>query len=157
MNRARQEAPTLPTAQSFAGGDPATVAREAWLLMSDLVLDNGRRREVSEALGMSFGRTRAIRCLARGAMSMRELADTLGIDPPNATMLVDDLESQGFVRRRPHPTDRRVKVVEVTRKGSDAARRAEAIVATPPPTFGALDPDELETLTRILTTLRPRR
>ena len=51
-----------------------TPAREVWLLMSDLVLDNQRRREVSDALGMSFGRARAVRRLARRPMSMRELA-----------------------------------------------------------------------------------
>ena len=71
--------------------------------MSDLVLDNQRRREVSEALGMSFGRARAIRRLARGPMSMGELAAALDIDPPNATVLVDDLEAQGLVRRRAAP------------------------------------------------------
>src|SRR5215216_6141332 len=105
-------------------------AREVWLLMSDLVLDNTRRREVTEALGMSFGRARAIRRLARRPMSMGELAAALGIDPPNATVLVDDMESLGLVRRRPHPTDRRAKVVEVTRKGGQMARRADTILAT---------------------------
>jgi DNA-binding MarR family transcriptional regulator len=65
--------------------------REIWLLMSDLVLDQGRRRQVSEALGMSFGRTRAIRRVAHRPISMGELAAALGIDPPNATVLVDDL------------------------------------------------------------------
>ncbi|HEX8645655.1 MAG TPA: MarR family transcriptional regulator [Thermoleophilaceae bacterium] len=127
-----------------------TAARETWLLMSDLVLDNARRREVSEALGISFARARAIRRLARAPMSMRELADTLGIDPPNATVLVDDLESMGLVRRRPHPTDRRAKVVEATRRGRDMARRADAILATPPPALGALDAGDLRTLRRIL-------
>ena len=68
-------------------------AREVWLLMSDLVLENTRRREVSEALGMSFGRSRAIRRLARQPLSMRELADALGIEAPNATVVVDDLEA----------------------------------------------------------------
>ena len=57
------------------GWTPTDAAREVWLLMSDLVLDHTRRREVSEALGMSFGRARAIRRLARRPMSMRELAD----------------------------------------------------------------------------------
>jgi len=33
-------------------------AREVWLLMSDLVLDNERRRDVADALGISFGRAR---------------------------------------------------------------------------------------------------
>jgi DNA-binding MarR family transcriptional regulator len=130
------------------------VAREVWLLMSDLVLDHGRRREVSEALGMSFGRTRAIRRLARHPLSMGELAAALGIDPPNATVLVDDLESQGLVRRRPHPTDRRAKLVEATRKGKALARRAEAILGTPPPGLRALRTADLEALRRILTSVR---
>jgi DNA-binding MarR family transcriptional regulator len=124
--------------------------------MSDLVLENTRRREVSEALGMSFGRTRAIRRLARAPMSMRELADALGIDPPNATVVVADLESQGLVRRRPHPTDGRAKLVEATRKGKDLARRADAILATPPPGLGALGADDLQTLRRILEGVRRR-
>src|SRR6478736_1409620 len=108
-------------------------AREVWLLMSDLVLDNQRRREVADAVGMSFGRTRAIRRLAKRPMSMRELATALGIDPPNATVVIDDLESQGYVRRGPHPTDRRAKLVETTPKGNALAAQADAILATPPP------------------------
>jgi DNA-binding MarR family transcriptional regulator len=130
------------------GSDPA---QDVWLLMSDFVLDRMRRRAVSEALGMTFGRTRALRRLARRPMSMRELADALDIDPPNATVLVDDLETQGLARRRPSPTDRRAKVVELTRKGKTLARRADAILATPPPAISALGARELETLHRILT------
>jgi len=128
---------------------PAT-AQDVWLLMTDVVLENTRRREVSEALGMSFGRTRAIRRLARQPMSMRELADALGIDPPNATVLVANLEAQGLAQRRPHPTDGRAKVVEATRKGKELARRADAILATPPAGLSALSPEDLETLRRIL-------
>ena len=62
-------------------------------------------------------------------MSMGELAAALGIDPPNATVVVDDLEALGLVRRRPHPTDRRAKLVEATRKGKELARRADAILS----------------------------
>lgn len=126
-------------------------AREVWLLMTDVVLDNTRRREVSDALGMSFGRARAIRRLARRPMSMRELADAMDIDPPNATVLVSDLEEQGLVRRKPHPTDGRAKVVEATRKGKALARRADAILATPPPALTELSAEDLETLRRILS------
>jgi DNA-binding MarR family transcriptional regulator len=128
-------------------GDPA---REVWLLMSDLVLDNQRRRQVTDALGMSFGRSRALRRLARRPMSMGELAQVLGIDPPNATTLVADMESQGLVRRKPHPTDGRAKLVEPTRKGKALARKADAILATPPQALSALSPEDLETLRRIL-------
>jgi DNA-binding MarR family transcriptional regulator len=128
----------------------SATAQEVWLLMSDLVLDNQRRRQVTDATGMSFGRTRALRRLARRPMSMGELASMLGIDPPNASVLVTDMESQGLVRRRPHPSDGRAKLVEVTRKGRDIARRADAILAAPPPGLSALSAEELETLQRIL-------
>ena len=89
-------------------------------------------------------------------MSMGELAAVLGIDPPNATVLVDDLESQGLVQRRPHPTDRRAKLVEATRKGKELARRADAILDTPPAALSALAADDLETLRRLLESARGR-
>jgi DNA-binding MarR family transcriptional regulator len=137
---------TAPPAEDAAGA----ISAEVWLLMSDLVLDHQRRREVTDAVGLPFGRTRALRRLARRPMSMRELATALDIDPPNATVVVDDLEAQGLVSRRPHPTDRRAKVVEATRKGKDLARRADEILASPPPALGALGAEELQTLRGIL-------
>jgi DNA-binding MarR family transcriptional regulator len=132
-------------------------SREAWLLMNDLVLDHDRRREVSDALGVSFARVRAVRRLARRPMSMSELAAALGIDPANATAVVDDLESLKLARRRPHPTDRRAKVVEATRKGKEMARRADAILGTPPPALSALSADDLEALRRILKSVAARK
>ncbi len=130
--------------------DGAATARAVWRLMSELVLDNQRRREVADAAGLSFGRVRAVRRVARRPMSMREFAAAMGIDPPNATVVVDDLESLGLVSRRPHPTDGRAKVLEATPKGRDLARQAEAILAIPPPALAALGSEELETLRRIL-------
>jgi DNA-binding MarR family transcriptional regulator len=123
---------------------------EVWLLINDLVLDNDRRREVTEAVGLSFGRARALRRLARRPMSMRELATALGIDPANATAVVDELEALKLARRRPHPTDRRAKLVEATPKGQKLARQADQILGTPPPALSALDSDDLEALRRIL-------
>jgi DNA-binding MarR family transcriptional regulator len=118
--------------------------------MCDLVLDNERRREVSDALGMPFGRIRALRRIARSPMTMGELASTHGIDAPYATLVVDELERQGLVERRPHPTDRRVKVVASTSRGSALARQAESIMSRPPAALVALPRTELETLARTL-------
>jgi DNA-binding MarR family transcriptional regulator len=149
--------PARPADDDDPPGDAApAVAREVWLLMSDLVLEHGRRREVAEAVGISFGRARAVRRLARRPMSMGELAAALGIDPPNATVVVDDLESQGLVRRRPHPTDRRAKVVEATPDGQELARRADDILGTPPAALAALGADDLAALRRILERVGPR-
>jgi DNA-binding MarR family transcriptional regulator len=129
-----------------AGSDAA----EVWRIVSDMVLDNARRRKVADSLGLSFGRARALRRIVAGPKPMGELADALGIDAPYLTLVVDDLERQGLVERRPHPTDRRVKLVVATRRGKDAARRAEAILGTPPDRLAALDPQDLTELVRIL-------
>lgn len=126
------------------------LARDVWLRMSDLVLDHERRRAVAEAAGMSFGRARAVRRVAKRPMTMSELAESLGVDRPNVTVLVDELESQGLVRRRPHPTDRRAKLVEATRKGKALAGRAEDVLGTPPPGLAALAPEDLAALREIL-------
>jgi DNA-binding MarR family transcriptional regulator len=128
----------------------SATARDAWAIMSDLVLEHERRREVSDALGLSFARIRAVRRVAKRPMSMKELAAALNIDPPNATTVVDDLETLGLARRRPHSTDRRAKLVEATPKGKAAARKAEEILFAPPPGLTALSADELEALRRLL-------
>ena len=125
-------------------------AQRAFEAMGELVLDNERRREVSTALGMPFGRTRALRRIAARQMTMGELAHALGIDAPAATSVVDELEGQGLVERRPHPSDRRAKLVSVTPRGAAAARKADAILSRPPAGFGALSDVELELLADLL-------
>ncbi len=97
--------------------------------MADLVLDNERRREVSEQVGLSFGKIRALRRIARRPMPMRELASMLGVDPPNLTPVVDDLEGAGLVERQAHPTDRRVKLVVATPREQQLAHKADDILA----------------------------
>jgi DNA-binding MarR family transcriptional regulator len=138
---------------SKAGPDPTNntdVATEAWRLMGDLVLNNELRRQVSDALGMSFARVRALRRIAARSMPMGELAALLGIDPPYMTIVVDEFENQGLVERRPHPSDRRAKLVVATRRGKEVARRAEAILGAAPAGLRELDTTELNDLVTIL-------
>ena len=64
--------------------DRERAAREAWQAMCDLVLDNERRREVSDAGGSELRKDQgACAGSPRRPMPMRELAALLGIDPPN--------------------------------------------------------------------------
>ena len=128
-------------------------AREAWQAMADLVLNNERRREVSEEVGLSFGKIRALRRIARRPMSMSELASMLSVDPPNLTAVVDDLEAAGLVERQAHPTDRRVKLVVASPEGAALAHKADEILARPPASLCALPAEDLESLVRILAKL----
>jgi DNA-binding MarR family transcriptional regulator len=145
------------TKTGHEGDDAArndAAAREAWQAMAALVLDNERRREVSERVGLSFGKTRALRRVARRPRSMKELAGLLGVDPPNLTPMVDELERSGLVERRVHPSDRRVKLVVATDEGAARARQAEEILGRPPAGLSGLDSGELAALVAILAKVR---
>ncbi len=56
------------------------------------------------------------------------LADRAGMSRPSMVELIDELESKGYVKRRPEPGDRRAKLVVPTQKGMDTiSTAAEAI------------------------------
>src|SRR5579885_2081359 len=58
--------------------------------------------------GITPARLRVLGTLyADGPQIMHDLSDRLGVTPRNVTALVDGLEADGLVERRPHPSDRR--------------------------------------------------
>ncbi|MEV6672688.1 MarR family transcriptional regulator [Streptomyces sp. NPDC051162] len=129
-------------------------AERAWQNLREVVLGgNERRKEVVEALGMSFFRVKALRRIAQGPMTLRELADQLLTDRPYTTLVVDDLEKRGLVERTPNPADRRSKIVSVTPEGRSAADRANRILGSPPAALLALPPEDLAVLDRIASRL----
>jgi DNA-binding MarR family transcriptional regulator len=132
------------------GNSDASDAHRAWRAMSNLVLDQDRKLAVSEALGLSFARVRALRQLVEQALTLRALAQRLAADPPYVTLMVDDLEERGLVRRKPHPDDRRAKLVELTAAGRRAASRADAILDEPPSAMSELPAKDLAALLRAL-------
>jgi DNA-binding MarR family transcriptional regulator len=147
-------------ASDRAAPDPDAPAR-IWRNLGAMVLEqNEGRKKITEALGMSFFRAKALRRIAARPSSMSELATRLSTDRPYLTLVVDDLEKRGLVERRQHPTDRRCKIVSVTPAGQAAADLANAILGTPHPALAALPPEDLAALDRIAAALaaavRPR-
>jgi len=63
---------------------------------------------------------------ADGPLTQRDLGDRLSLTSGAITMLVDRLEHAGWVRRRPHPSDRRYVLVELS---PQAAERTPAGLA----------------------------
>ena len=127
--------------------------RRTWRAMSELVLDHDRKIAVSEALGLSWVRVLALRRLATEPLTLRGLAERLASDPPYVTLMVDDLEKRRLVRRKPHPEDRRAKLVELTAAGRAAAARADAILDEPPPALHDVPAEDLEAVLRVLERL----
>jgi DNA-binding MarR family transcriptional regulator len=134
--------------------DRTRAAAQAWSAMRSLVLDrNDRRAQVAERLQLSFIRAKALLHLAGEPLTMRELAAAIAIDAPYATVVVDDLERRGLVRRSPHPDDRRVKVVSLSPAGRRSAGIARRILDEPPAVLDRLSDEELVTLARIVSVL----
>lgn len=61
-----------------------------------------------------------------GSARMRDLAKAFALAPSRVTSLIDHLEAQALVGRRPHPGDRRAVLAHITAEGR--ARFASAVV-----------------------------
>ena len=140
-----------PVAGEPVAGEPAA---QAWQAMRALVTDRyDRRKQVCEMLGMSFVRAKALRRIARGPVTLRELAAALYTDPPYTTVVVDDLERRGLVTRTVSSGDRRSKIVAITPSGQEQAWLAERILDDPPAPMRNLPPGDIASLVRILGAL----
>jgi DNA-binding MarR family transcriptional regulator len=71
----------------------------------------------------------AFQLLAPNGATGNELAEHLGITKQAASQMIDFLEEHGYVARKPHPTDKRGKLVLLTQRGWDCIQAVEAILA----------------------------
>lgn len=99
----------------------------AWsILVDDLQTELARvgYGDIRPAHGFAF------QLLAPDGATGNELAEHLGVTKQAASQMIDFLEERGYVVRRPHPTDKRGKLVLLTQKGWDCIRAVEAIFVT---------------------------
>ena len=134
-------------------GNP--MADEVWRVMSSLVIDNrdSWKRAVVERSGLPFSRIRVLRRLARGPMTVKQVAVAATMDAPAATVAVNDLEDRGLVVRTPEPTNRRCKMVSLTDAGRDMVRTIDATDDPAPEILLGIDKAELKQLQAILAKL----
>jgi DNA-binding MarR family transcriptional regulator len=102
------------------------------------------------------GQARALGVLTRyGPMRLGALSEYLRIAPRSATEVVDALEEDRLVERRPDPDDRRATLVALTDRGEGVAAGIKAARAAEAEEFFArLDEADRASLARILRTLR---
>jgi DNA-binding MarR family transcriptional regulator len=123
-------------------------ADEVWRVMTTLVTDNrdSWRRATADQTGLPFSRIRILLRLARGSMTVKEVAQAVTIDAPAATVAVNDLEDRGLVMRQTIPTNRRCKVVSLTDRGWSMVAAIHGIDDPAPEALAALDSNELKAL-----------
>jgi DNA-binding MarR family transcriptional regulator len=91
----------------------------------------------------------------RGALSQRELGETMGIDPSILVTMLNPLEDEGTVRRERDRNDRRRHTVTLTAAGTRKLERAAAAQrAAEDSLLAGLDPAQREQLCELLLQLR---
>jgi MarR family transcriptional regulator, transcriptional regulator for hemolysin len=64
-----------------------------------------------------------------GGYTQKELAELVGLDKTTMVVTLDDLEASGLAKRVPSSSDRRARVIEVTKTGRAKVTAANRIVA----------------------------
>lgn len=103
----------------------------------------------TQAFGLTFQQALALRHLEERA-PMRGLAENLRCDASYITSIADALEARGLVRRRPDPSDRRVKQLELTAEGRKLKGELEGRLLEDSPLFRGLSEAEQGTLNDLL-------
>ena len=106
---------------------------------------------------LTFARYEALvllRFSRTGALPMSLMGQRLQLHPTSITNIVDRLEAAELVRRRPHPTDKRTTLVEITDAGRRRCEEATASVTSVDFGLVGLSDDEVTALTSLLAKVR---
>ncbi|WP_438445316.1 MarR family winged helix-turn-helix transcriptional regulator [Gorillibacterium sp. sgz5001074] len=80
--------------------------------------------QVIRPLGLTHQQGQCLRVLTmREGSTHSELEHVLGIEKPSVTSLVNGMEKRGWVVRRQHPEDARIKRIYLTEQGEELAGR----------------------------------
>ena len=130
----------------------STAAKEAWALFWRIfTADKPRRMATLNQLGLAPMQSMALMQLQPGEpMPMSALATALMCDNSNVTGIVDRLEAQGLVERRPAEHDRRVKMLIMTPRGAEIRAQLGARLGEPPEPLAQLSPADQRALRDIM-------
>ncbi|HTX23636.1 MAG TPA: homoprotocatechuate degradation operon regulator HpaR [Steroidobacteraceae bacterium] len=107
--RARFPRPALPM-RAFSDSLPMALLRAREAVMR-------RFRPGLRGHGVTEQQWRVLRALVGRALEITELADETCLRPPSLSRILPDLESRGFIARRPVPDDLRRATVMLTLTG----------------------------------------
>jgi len=134
--------------------DARQAAAEAWRTLVRFWMEHNRFLQAAGEVGLGPPHAKALLSLtADEPPPMGMLAEHLSCDASYITSIVDKLEEEGYVERRPSPVDRRVKTVVITKAGQRARERLEAAMFEPPKELLDLPEADLKALRRITAKL----
>lgn len=88
---------------------------------------------------------------AEGEIDATRLSQMIAFDRSTLGAVIDRLEKRGAIKRSPHPSDRRIKILSLTDTGHEILEEVRPLVKSSQEDFlNMLDPKEREDLQRIL-------
>lgn len=108
---------------------------------------------------LTFARYEALVLLTfsrTGALPMRKMGERLMVHPTSVTNIVDRLERQDLVRRKPNPEDGRGVLAEISPRGREVVERATRDLMAAEFGLGCYDEKQLEEIFAVLRELRVR-
>ena len=78
--------------------------------------------ELRKCSDITASQSRVLGCLFfyKNGITQKEIADRLGIEAATVVPMIDRLQEQGYIERKPDPADRRNNLVFFTNAGEDA-------------------------------------
>jgi DNA-binding MarR family transcriptional regulator len=123
------QASSAPAQSSSSGpsSDPAAALAEQLLALwrAVLVPRGVSTYAIFEELDLTLTQVKALTALSAGELTVKDLAERLGLSLPGASRAVDALVDRGLLDRREDPSDRRMKRLRCTDPGRDALRRLD--------------------------------
>jgi DNA-binding MarR family transcriptional regulator len=112
---------------------------------------------VLEAQGLSMWAYSVLCALDESPVrTQAALAEAIGADKSRIIPVLDDLQAQGFIERRPDPDDRRVRLLEITERGRAAKDATQAVIQRGEEQWlQTLAADDRRTFLRVLEQLSP--
>jgi DNA-binding MarR family transcriptional regulator len=113
---------------------------------------SGRFGQLMEGLGLEPRHFAVLRAVAEaGGQSQQAVAQRLHIPASTMVSLLDHMEREGLIERRPHPTDRRTRLPHLTGRGEEVLDRAVRLGAQWEETIcSGLSPAERDLLLALL-------
>jgi len=131
--------------------------RNIGFLLHDVArLMRKRFEQNARGLGLTRSQCQVLAHLARNeGIQQSGLAEILEVEPITLTRILDKLEEGGLVERRAHPTDRRIRLLHLTRKAHPLLGEIFAIgAATRDEAFEGMPEEDRGRLFAILSSMK---
>jgi DNA-binding MarR family transcriptional regulator len=141
-----------PSSRSSTPSGQQDAGRLAWRLLFRLLQeDKGSVQAVWSEFELTPAQASLLyRLEPDGTLPMIGLAEALECLPSNVTGLVDKLEARGLIERRSDASDRRLKMIALTRVGRGLRAKLLERLSDPPRFIAALSGEDQRALLEIL-------